>query len=174
MDLLYFESPPGLQLLHCLKNTVSGGTSIFNDIFWSVNQLKTLHPSHYNILTKVPVSFHYHNDGRSFEYSRPTIAEDFMNDGLRVFYAPPFQAPLRAAPDQIEAFYESFAIFESILGAPENQYRHLLKPGEVVLFSNRRVLHGREMFEAGSGDRWLKGTYVGWDEVKDRIRMTSV
>lgn len=33
MDLMYYEAPPGLQLLHCLKAEASGGANSFADIF---------------------------------------------------------------------------------------------------------------------------------------------
>ena len=33
MDLLYFESPPGLQFLHSLQNSTTGGESVFSDSF---------------------------------------------------------------------------------------------------------------------------------------------
>jgi gamma-butyrobetaine dioxygenase len=79
---------------------------------------------------------------------------------------------LRAAkPDDIDRFYEAFSLLESFILEKGYQYEYLMKSGDLVLFANRRVLHGRHQFNPLSGSRWLKGTYVGWDEVKDRIRM---
>lgn len=173
MDLCYFEAPPGLQLLHCLENNVTGGTSIFHDIFSSVERLRKLHPTAFDTLTRVPVTFHYDNDGKYFEYHRPTINVDDLNDNYHVFYSPPFQGPLRAAnPEDIERFYEAFSLFEEILLDKDYMYEYLMRPGDLALFANRRVLHGRDKFNHQSGSRWLKGTYIGWDEVKDRIRVT--
>lgn len=43
----------------------------------------------------------------------------------------------------------------------------------VVLFANRRVLHGRTAFDATSGDRHLKGTYLTLDSLKDKLRVLS-
>ena len=39
------------------------------------------------------------------------------------------------------------------------------------MFANRRVLHGRTAFDATSGDRHLKGTYIGLDSLKDKLRV---
>jgi gamma-butyrobetaine dioxygenase len=168
MDLMYFESPPGLQLLHCLQNSVTGGTSVFYDIFGAVERLKIEHPSLYEVLCKQPVRFQYIVDSKSYEYERPTIQEDSLNDGLRVFYSPPFQGPLNIKPGEADLFYEAFAQFELLLKDPKYLYRYLLKPGDIVLFANRRVLHSREAFDSASGDRWFD-----WDDIKNEIRMTD-
>ncbi|KAI8915753.1 hypothetical protein EDD86DRAFT_185603 [Gorgonomyces haynaldii] len=171
MDLMYFESPPGIQMLHCLKNSVTGGESLFLDIYGAVHLLKQESPEDYEILTQVPVTFHYDNDGHYMHYVRPTIVEDDINDGLKVYYAPPFQGPLQAAVDQVSKFYKAFSKFEEILKRPELTFKILLKPGDCVLFLNQRVLHGREAFDASSGERHLRGTYVQLDDFKDRLRV---
>ncbi|KAJ3360591.1 hypothetical protein HDU91_004506, partial [Kappamyces sp. JEL0680] len=170
MDLLYFEAPPGLQLLHCLENTVDGGTSLFHDVFGSVERFRADHPKEFEILCRVPVTFHYDNDGKHFEYTRPTINLD-RNDTYHIYYSPPFQGPLRANPKDVPGFYSAFALFESYLQDKAYQYEYRMQPGDCVLFANRRVLHARDAFDPASGHRWFKGTYVEWDSVKDRIRV---
>jgi gamma-butyrobetaine dioxygenase len=157
-------------MLHCLQNTVKGGTSLFLDLFVVIDKLRKDYPKEYSILTKVPVRFSYENDGKYFEYLRPTIVED-ANDEIHAFYSPPFQGPLHCAPEDVSDFYHAFSIFESLIEDESLLYKYLMKEGDLVLFANRRVLHGRDSFDPTSGNRWLKGTYVGWDEVKDRIRV---
>ncbi len=51
MDLLYFEAPPGLQFLHCLKNSVKGGSSLFLDSYLAVDILKQENKEAYEALT---------------------------------------------------------------------------------------------------------------------------
>jgi gamma-butyrobetaine dioxygenase len=153
-----------------LQNTVKGGTSLFLDLFLVIDRMKRDWPKEYDVLTRVPVRFSYENDGKSFEYLRPTIVPD-INDQVHVFYSPPFQGPIHCNPNDITAFYKSFHVFESLIHDETLLYKYLLRAGDVVLFANRRVLHGRESFDHYLGNRWLKGTYVGWDEVKDRIRV---
>ena len=172
MDLMYIESPPGLQLLHCLENTVVGGTSLFVDIFNAVDELKLNNPREFEILARVPVRFHYVNDGKHYEYNRPTICKDFTGD-YKIFYSPPFQGPLNVHVDDADDFYSAFAIFEQLISQEKYLYKYLMKPGDCVLFSNRRVLHGREAFKPDSGTRWLKGAYVGLDEIENCIRIAK-
>ena len=40
-----------------------------------------------------------------------------------------------------------------------------------MVFQNRRVLHARRGFDAESGDRWLKGAYVGGDAYRSKLRV---
>jgi gamma-butyrobetaine dioxygenase len=97
--------------------------------------------------------------------------ENDVNDGMMVYYAPPFQAPLEAEPSMVEPFYRAFSRLESIMKEPDLMFKILLKPRDCVIFANRRVLHGRNAFDAASGNRHLRGTYVGWDEFKDKLRL---
>ncbi|KAJ3334197.1 hypothetical protein HDU76_006569 [Blyttiomyces sp. JEL0837] len=173
MDLMYFEAPPGIQMLHSLKNSVTGGESTFLDSFKAVNILKERDPSSYKILSTVPVTFHYRNDGHIMKYRRKTIVDDDPNEPLKVYYAPPFQGPMEVAEDQVQPFYQAFQKFADILDDPSLVYRTLMKPGDLVLFHNRRVLHGRDEFDPNSGERHFKGTYVDLDDFKDKLATLS-
>ncbi|KAI9138518.1 hypothetical protein BKA69DRAFT_1091014 [Paraphysoderma sedebokerense] len=181
MDLMYFEAPPGLQFLHCLQNTVRGGSSLFVDSFKAVDELRASNPTAYEILTTTPVSFHYINDGHHMHYrhytitphSRSSKAVAPLNDAYQVFYAPPFQGPLEIPEEKIIPFYKAFREFEKILRREDMLFEVLLKEGECAVFQNRRVLHGRREFDTSSGERWLKGTYVDWDDFKDKWRVLN-
>jgi gamma-butyrobetaine dioxygenase len=49
------------------------------------------------------------------------------------------------------------------------EYR--MKPGQISVFNNRRMLHGRRSFSAvqQGQERILQGTYVNIDEFKSRL-----
>lgn len=172
MDLLYMEAPPGLQLLHSLENSVPGGTSIFMDSFKAVELLQKEHPEDYEILRTTPNTFHYKNDAYHLHYNRPTIVVDPMNDALTVNYAPPFQGPLELPADQMAGFYRAFKRFAGYIERPDLQFRHTMRPGQCMVFANRRVLHARTAFDPSKGNRHLKGCYVDLDMFKDKYRTT--
>ncbi|KAF9586136.1 hypothetical protein BGW38_009320 [Lunasporangiospora selenospora] len=172
MDLLYMESPPGLQLLHSLENSVPGGTSIFMDSFKAVELLKQEYPEDYEILKKTPTTFHYRNADHHLHYNRPTIAVDPLNDTLTVNYAPPFQGPVELPADEMHNFYRALRRFAAYIERPDLQYRHTMRPGECMIFANRRVLHARTAFDPSKGNRHLKGCYVDLDMFKDKYRTT--
>ena len=44
--------------------------------------------------------------------------------------------------------------------------------GEIVVFHNYRVLHGRQGYSVtGSGERHLEGGYIDWDELRSKRRV---
>lgn len=101
-DLLYYESPPGLQLLHFIKNKSQGGDNSFADGFAAARHVKSIDPESYQALLSVPINYHYDKDGHSYYYSRPLVVENEVygqgvygeKDHFReVNYSPPFQAP---------------------------------------------------------------------------------
>ncbi|PPQ80652.1 hypothetical protein CVT24_011716 [Panaeolus cyanescens] len=185
MDLLYFQHPPRYQILHCLRNKVVGGTSIFVDALQAARVLRETHPEDFDILTKTPVAFHYINDGHhlhrehyTIELAPPSISATSSTPEIsHINYSPPFQAPLPL--NTPKEFYSALARFAELLNDPENTYQYTLKEGDAVLFDNRRVLHARTAFhekegvelKEGETNRWLKGCYLEADAVVDRVRV---
>ncbi|KAJ6625129.1 hypothetical protein B0H10DRAFT_1783626 [Mycena sp. CBHHK59/15] len=175
MDLLYFKNPPKYQILHCLRNKVKGGTSIFVDALHAASTLRDKDPALFEVLTKTLVPFHYINDGHHLHYEHPTI--ELVNGTIQqINYSPPFQAPLLV--DTPTAFYVALAEFAKLLGDPANTYQYTLQEGDAVIFDNRRVLHARTAFSdieglgnEGEPSRWLKGCYFEADALLDRGRM---
>ena len=47
------------------------------------------------------------------------------------------------------------------------------RPGDLMLFDNRRILHGREAFDAAEGRRWLRGCYLEREELASALRMAA-
>ena len=48
--------------------------------------------------------------------------------------------------------------------------RFRLTPGDIVIFDNRRLLHGRESFDPQAGERLLHGLYLDSDMLLSRAR----
>lgn len=59
-DLPYYVYPPGVQLLHCIRQYQEGigGESHLVDGFLVADQLKKEHPEHYETLCTVPLEFY--------------------------------------------------------------------------------------------------------------------
>ncbi|GKT41066.1 gamma-butyrobetaine dioxygenase [Colletotrichum spaethianum] len=174
-DMLYLDSPPRIQLLHCLENSCSGGESIFSDALHASSRLQRDSPNHYSALCAFPVPYHYSKHGFFYRQARPVISHAEDPDLREVWWSPPFQAPfpVHRTAEQAAAWPKWLAAaraFQGLLEDPASVYQCKLQPGECVLFDNRRVLHGRRAFDTGSGRRWLKGTYVADEDFRSILR----
>ncbi|KAK3097000.1 hypothetical protein FSP39_005502 [Pinctada imbricata] len=59
MDLLMYESPPGIQFLHCLEfdPSVEGGETTFTDLYAVAEEFRRTYSEHFIILCRVPLTF---------------------------------------------------------------------------------------------------------------------
>ncbi|CZS99895.1 hypothetical protein WAI453_003493 [Rhynchosporium graminicola] len=180
MDLQYMHNPPGFQLLHCLKNTCEGGDSLFSDAFYAASRLSERDVM---TLTRTNLAYQYRNAGEHYYMERPVLEVGDMKlqtpGGLHsrieaVNYSPPFQAPLPISKAHqgylVPRMLEALRQFARNVESPYLVHRYRLKAGECVMFNNRRVLHGRDAFEPGNGERLLKGTYLDTDVLNSKWR----
>lgn len=73
---------------------------------------------------------------------------------------------LRAPPlDVAEPWYDAYLDFYRRLHAPSSRLERKLAPGDVVIFDNRRILHGRSSYIGGDA-RWLQGCYAEVDGLR--------
>jgi gamma-butyrobetaine dioxygenase len=57
------------------------------------------------------------------------------------------------------------------LREPRYTIKLKLQSGDMVVFDNRRVMHGRDAFDASIGRRQLRGCYVDRTEFQSRLRV---
>lgn len=178
MDLLYMKEPPGLQLLHCLQNSCTGGESVFADTFKAVDVLRKEQPRFVERLTRSKIRYGYSNAGHFYSDDKPVIKlgnkkhgpisrvfnaadPEFMENVDCTFWSPPFINSIAdAAHDGDTAeFIQACKAFADIMQRPEMIHETKLEAGTCTIFDNLRVVHARKAFDASSGSRWLKGIY---------------
>jgi hypothetical protein len=163
-DLAYYESPPGIQLLHCVAmgKGVVGGESTLLDAMAAAYRLRELRPASFEHLVKCPATFVKQRDGACMTYRRPHIvlAEEgfgsslFDREIVAVHWSPPFEGPVLLPHDDVNRYYQAYANFEQMVdnslntsnldGEDLRQYSNeytwerKLAPGEVLVFNNRR------------------------------------
>lgn len=182
MDLLYMKEPPGLQLLHSLQNSCTGGESEFADTFKAIDILKQEAPEHIDILTKAKIKYGYDNDGFYYSDEKPVIKigaqyhlpptnifnasdAEFMQSVERVYWSPPFIDTISGASQDISQFVKAAKAFCDVLHRPELTYETKMEAGTCAVFDNLRVVHARKAFDVNSGKRWLKGVYGDQQDV---------
>ncbi|WP_043532159.1 TauD/TfdA family dioxygenase [Litchfieldella xinjiangensis] len=171
VDLPTREYQPGLQLLHCLENSVEGGQAVMMDGFAIAEALREQYPTDFETLTRV--KWCYANTARVTDYVwfDPMIKLDDQGRLLEVRIADFLRGPLMAPFDDVEPAYAALVQLQRLLKEPRFAMRFTYRPGDLVIFDNRRLLHARDAFEGSSGHRWLQGCYLERDEVRSRLRM---
>ncbi|MFT3986996.1 gamma-butyrobetaine dioxygenase [Aestuariivirga sp.] len=163
-DNPYRDPVPTLQILACLENSVDGGDSIVVDAFKIAERLRAENPEGFRLLGGNPARFEYAGSkGIRLRSKRPMI--ELGPDGELI--AVRFNNRSAAAftdihYDDMEAYYAAYRRFAELIEDPSMEVTFKLKPGELFIVDNTRVMHARKSF-SGTGKRWLQGCYADKD-----------
>ncbi|XP_071832956.1 2-(trimethylamino)ethylphosphonate dioxygenase-like isoform X2 [Apostichopus japonicus] len=175
-DLPYYESPPGLQFLHCIRldPSVEGGANVFVDVFHVAEQLQREYPKYFETLLKVPATFQkIHDDGKRpshFVYQRPHITVNAQGKVTGVFWNAQAEGPLQVPEEMVEPYYEAYFKFAALMEKSPSRIVYRMQQGECVTFNNRRMVHSRQAFKLNGGVRQLQGIYINVDDFKNAIQ----
>ena len=81
------KQPPGLQLLHCINSSSTGGKSFFCDSFAAADALyRDLEQGrrHFRTLSEYPVRYHYNQADKAFFDEKPVLEIEETPFSLRV------------------------------------------------------------------------------------------
>jgi gamma-butyrobetaine dioxygenase len=170
-DLPTRELQPGLQFLHCLVNDASGGESILIDGFKIAVHMRENFADEYKALISLPMSFHNKDKASDYRFDSPMIMTDNKGNITEIRMANFLRGPMNIAADDMQSFYAAYRQFILLTRDEHFQYFHRLNAGDLIAFDNRRVLHARNAFKLGEGNRHLQGCYVDKDELFSRIRV---
>ncbi len=171
IDLTNQEHVPGYQFLHCVNNSAVGGDSVFADGYQICADLQQQQPAMFERLKEIDIPCRFHDRECDIRQRRPVISQDKNGEFTQLV----FNAHLADVPDmpstQLFAFYEAYQALMALARQEQYSVRYQLQPGEMVMFDNRRVMHGRSEFDPATGDRLLRGYYIDRGEVDSRIRV---
>ncbi|MEO8543573.1 MAG: TauD/TfdA family dioxygenase [Burkholderiaceae bacterium] len=172
-DNPYRNPVPGIQLLHCLQNETSGGLSTLVDSLAVAQQLQQEDPEGFRLLASVPVRFEYRDADTCLVAVQPMIELDGMGTMVGVFYSPRLDdIPLMSEHDT-RAYHRARKRFGTLLEDPRFELRFRLEAGQLMMFDNNRVLHGRTSFNPSEGHRQLQGCYIDRDSPRSLYRVLS-
>jgi gamma-butyrobetaine dioxygenase len=170
-DNPYRDPVPGVQLLHCLTNRSTGGLSTLADGLGVAEALRERDPEAFELLASVPVRFRY-ADAATELVDRATIIEHGpAGELVGIRYSPRLDMVPLLPPKRLEAFYRARRALDRMLRSAEFEVRFLLADGELVMFDNRRLLHGRTGFDPREGLRHLQGCYIDMDGPQSLYRV---
>lgn len=177
-DNPYYYYVPGVQMLHCLKQSgTEGGDNVFADGFNAAYQMKEEQPEHFETLSQLPVDFYDVGKEGNYDYflrtRKPTVNIDDDGQIYQINYNHQVRdTELNLPVEKVTAFYQAMKAYDELLYHPRNAVQYKLKPGEVACFHNYRVLHGRLGYKmTEGGERWLNGGFLDWDEMHSMRRV---
>ncbi|MDE2138082.1 MAG: TauD/TfdA family dioxygenase, partial [Gammaproteobacteria bacterium] len=113
--------------------------------------------------------FHYRSSDAELYAERPLIQLACDGAVTAVHYNNRSIAPLTLAARAAPAFYAAYRRFAALLREPRFQLRLRLADGDLVVFDNQRVLHGRTAFTSARHPRHLQGCYLTRDSVFSEV-----
>lgn len=171
VDLCTREYQPGLQFLHCIRNTTAGGRGRYVDGFRVAEILRDEHPEHHAVLTTQPMARANRSPASDYRWSAPPIVLDPAGAVTEIRWGNWLRAPLAVGFESVEAVYAAGAAMAAVAGRDDLAIDLVLRPGDLIAFDNRRILHGREAFDGGGGERLLRGCYGEREELHSRLRV---
>lgn len=172
-DLPNQEVIPGYQFVHSYLNEARGGENIFADGFRICADLAKDQPQEFELLKRVEIPWRFHDEACDIRQHRPIISQRANGE----FNAFVFNAHIADLPDmETDVLYDFYTAYRNLMirvRDPKYAIHCMLAPGEMAMFDNTRVLHGRTAFDPSSGDRHLRGYYIEKNEIDSRIRVLS-
>ena len=172
-DLANQELPPGFQFLHCLANEAAGGGSAFCDGFAIASDLKDEDPDAFRLLAETPVPFRFHDEDYDIRRHQMVIDLDAFGNLHELHFNAHLAGIFDLPADKMEIYYRAYRKIMQMTRSEKYVMTTRLEGGEMVIFDNRRVLHGRAAFDPNTGFRHLRGCYVDRGEFDSRIRVLS-
>src|SRR5438105_2626583 len=133
--------------------------------------LRAQHGQAFRILSSTPVRFRYIDVDAELTASAPPIELDVTGGLKAIHFSPRLDFVPLFDREQLEAYYRARRLFDQRLRAPDYQIRFLLESGDLVMFDNCRLLHGRSGFDPAEGLRHLQGCYIDMDGPRSLYRV---
>jgi len=170
-DNPYRHPVPGIQLLHCLVNETEGGLSTLVDGLAVAEHLRSTAPDDFAALTQTPVCFRYIDPTTEHTAYAPILALDTRGVFTAIHHSPRLDFVPLLPFEELDLFYGARRRLDHLLRSDRFERRFRLADGELMMFDNRRLLHGRTAFDPATGLRHLQGCYIDADGPRSLYRV---
>ena len=169
-DNPYREPVPGVQLLHCLVNETTGGWSTLVDSLSVAAALQEEDPEGLQLLASTPVRFRFIDANEELIERRPIVQRDVSGRMTGVHYSPRLDYLPLLDTASTRRFQRARRRLSELFADPRFELRFPLRAGELMMFNNSRVLHGRTAYDPNEGRRHLQGCYIDLDGPRSLYR----
>ncbi len=170
-DLPNQELPPGFQFLHCLANEAEGGGSTFADGLAISTDLRANDIEAFNMLSSVSIPFRFYDENTDIRSRKHVITLNLDGKISEICFNAHIADFLDIDPKLMKSYYRAYSKFMKMTRSNAYLISLRLAAGEMVVFDNRRILHGRDAFNPETGFRHLHGCYVDRGEFESRLRV---
>ena len=170
-DLVNWRFPPDVQMLSCLKSSVTGGESLFADGFRVAEDLRAQNPEAFALLSQQLVEFRFQDADTDIRATAPMLAVDAHGQLTRMRFNNWLRSSLKVSEERVLPMYDAIAALWALLRDSRYHLTMKLQPGELIAYDNNRVLHGRKSFDPSSGERHLQGCYMNMEDLDSALRL---
>lgn len=167
-DGTYNHDSPGVMSLFCLKYNAIGGDNILVDGYNILEKIRKTVPKAFELLSTVSIPGQYIGDGAYLCAQRPVARIDENGRFIQISYNNHDRAPFHLPSKQMDELYSALSIFDKMINDQANQFSFALRPGEMIIFDNWRLLHGRKYF---TGERHMVGCYINREDFESCLRL---
>ena len=173
-DEPYRASPPGILLFHCVETDESGkGASTFLDGFEVAETLRQDDPEGYSAIATHSQGFRRFFDGDvDLVAEFPVISTDEFGNVCGVRINDRVASPTCINPAAVPDYYRGMKRFLELAEDENRMLKKVLKPGDIAVFDNHRILHGRTRLQF-KGRRWLQWIQVERGDFHSTLRILS-
>lgn len=173
MDMPTRECPHGLQFLFCRENTTSGGEGLYVDGYRIAEDMRREEPTHFQALCDIRWTYNNRSRTSSYQATGPVIELDQRGQVSGIRYNTWLRAPLIAPLAKQARGYAAYRAFAARAQDPAYQLKFAYRPGDLLAFDNRRVLHGRSGYDADHGRRFIEGIYADRDDLRSFLNLAT-
>ena len=168
-DNPYRKPVPCIQLLHCIKNEVSGGYSTLVDGFALAEYLKKKYKNYFDILTSTKVRFRFVDKNVILENWGELIELDDNKKVKQIRFNTKVEYVPHLNKKNLDLFYKARKKMGELCSSKNFEIKFKLMPGDLLMMDNYRTLHGRTSYDATEGMRHLKGCYIDYDSSEGKL-----
>jgi gamma-butyrobetaine dioxygenase len=171
----YRDPVPGFQLLHCLSAAGLGGESIFVDGMAAAERVRARDSEAFSTLCQTPILYRFQDAAVDFAAERTMLEVDTQGEFRAIYYDDRSIAPLPLKGPRLKKYYPAYRQLAELLRDPARSVVYRLQPGDLVLFDNTRVLHGRNASstDADGEHGHLQGCYLDADGLYSSLAVLS-
>ena len=169
-DNPYRNPVPCIQMLHCIKNEVSGGLSTLVDGFTVSEKLKKDFYNYYKILTEIKVRFQFIDSSVVLEDWAEMIQLDENGKFKQVRFSPRLDFVPLIDKEKLELYYSARKKISELYNSDIFRIEFKLKSGDLLMMDNHRLLHGRTAYDVNEGNRFLQGCYIDYDSTEGKLK----